>query len=121
MKLTTQRNLLVLALLAGASGWTGTCVGQARAPVPCEHDISVTASPGLLDAIATTCAEAAKAACPPAKDCPDCNVNCCDETPAAVPCEPVGPVEVPLEPATHSLLLDLTIVPQLQGAQFALR
>lgn len=118
MKITTQRNLLAIALLGGMSGVAGTCVAQGRAPSPCEHDISVTASPSLLEAIAATCA----AACPPADKCPDVSLTCCEEgPPAPVPCEPVDPVEVPLEvePAGHSVLLDLTVIPQLQGAIFA--
>ncbi len=115
MKLTTQRNLLVLAMIGTLSGF-GTCVAQQPTPAPCAHDISVTATPGLLEAIAATCA----AACPPADECPDCNpsLTCCEEALPPVPCEPVEPIEIPLEPAepASSILLDLTIVPQLEGA-----
>jgi hypothetical protein len=116
MKLTTQRNLLAFVLLASVSGVAGTCVAQT--PQGCDHDISVTASESLIEAIAKVCAKA----CPDPAKCPDCKLTCCEEgPPAPVPCEPdPGPVELPLEaPEPADKLVELTLVPQLQGVQMA--
>jgi len=119
MKITTQRNLLAIALVVGASGGIGTCVAQTPAG-PCPSlEITVTSSPELLEAIAAVCAEAAKAACPTVTvpecpKCPDCN---CPDPPEPC-CSPpafIAPLGPP-NPEPVSILLDLTAVPQLDGA-----
>jgi hypothetical protein len=119
MKITTQRNLLVVALLVSASAF-GTCIAQERLCGPV--DVTVEASPELLEAVAAACA----AACPPAGKCPDCTLDCCTEPvdpPPPVNCDPVPPIVVPLDPpagAANSFLLDFDLVPQLQGAHAAI-